>query len=310
MGYDVKAFVLCSTLASAMFFSLATTALANQDRVFRIAIHEGNHDERLKYSSVPKPGYDTHIDVDRCPALDDPILKDTLRVNMELMFICHALRRGDIADRIEFVVVPNPARALRVLQKGQADAYASSLPRNTLTEEFSDLLISDPALKDDQFFVGLFTTDNREDVLSVSSSDEIRELRGLAVESWTSDVVAMNNLQLAEVITIAHYHKLAEMIEKGRADITFANLEKESVTWGEKSMRRLDGYRVNLPFTRHMVFASNQQDAFRHMQSFIHESRAMEPDPILQAYHQSSFLSADYDDWEILGPVGSASARN
>lgn len=307
-GFKLVPRGLC--LFTALLFLLAPVASSAEEQPFRVATSKFFINNSLKPLGIMRTGEPRFVQVADCPKLTEPFLKDNLRIVMEFMFLCHALRQGDVADVIEIVETPNQFRALTLLSQRDVDAYYVSQPIEALTGDFANILSSDPVIDTDQFSKALFTTANRTDILSVSTREEILQLRGITVESWITDVAALESIQMAQVIAVPTSPNVSPMIEKGRADVFPADLSREVLTRWEPNLHRVDGFRVRIPVTRSMLFAPHQSEALAAMQTYIRTHRAMDPDPLLEAYYHVGFLTRDYDHWEVLNPAEGTQTTN
>lgn len=109
-------------------------------------------------------------------------------------------------------------RSIREVSEGRFLSFpVATFPKSPIHEEFP-VLISDPILEEDQFFVGLFTHENRDDILSLTDLDEIRKLKFVVVENWPIDIQVLEERGFTTILA-ADWGSALRIIKAGRGDV-------------------------------------------------------------------------------------------
>jgi len=81
-----------------------------------------------------------------------------------------------------------------------------------------DIMLSDPILSADEFYVGLYTYEGRDEILSLDDPDSIAKLRFGVGRNWEIDRKILSQKGLTEVPADT-WNNLIRMISIGRADV-------------------------------------------------------------------------------------------
>ncbi|MBF0280436.1 MAG: hypothetical protein HQM13_21750 [SAR324 cluster bacterium] len=250
--------------------------------------------DELKLSTKTQTGYRQSMKISECPPLDSPLLKESQRSTMELMFVCHALKNADLGENFVLVPYPNPKRSIIQVEQDQIHIDGGSKFRKAL--EGKNLLLSDALLRKGEFVVGLFSTRNRPEVLKIKSLPELRQYVGVTVKTWKMDREVMEQLGLKKVRFVGKGIHIARSIQEKKADFTFSFLKEKVVSRVGGELLRIDGLKASLPDERVFLISPRQKALFEAIQHFIKVSREPE-DLIKKAYIHSGFIAADYENW-------------
>lgn len=157
------------------------------------------------------------------------------------------------------------ARLIAEIDSGRMLSYpVATFPE--LVRDDSNVLLSDPILGPDEFYVGLYTHESRRDILEITDLDQIRKLRFVVASNWDIDRQVLAERGFTTV-TGADFESALRMLWAGRADVMlqpFATgpgmsfLDAES---GE-SFYPIAGVKMLFPHGRaYMVSATHPQSA-------------------------------------------------
>jgi hypothetical protein len=284
---------LFSSIIVAVFIICFSSLIQAQD-VIRIGLAAAYKENTLKLSSKKIPGYSQTMFISDCPSLDSPVLKDIQRSTIELMFVCHALKNAKIGTKFVLVPSPNVKRTLLRLENHEIDIEGTSKFKKALVDR--KLLTSDALLRQGEFVLGLFTTPNRKEVLSLQTMEELRKHIGVTVEHWKMGRAVMEQINLKKVRFVGKFPHIARAILTKRGDFTFNKLKTPSVGSGDSKILRIDGFKASLPDERVLAISLKRRDIFQAVQNFIKQSRKP-VDQIRKAYIHSGFIALDYENW-------------
>lgn len=109
------------------------------------------------------------------------------------------------------------ARAITNVRSGRWIAHPiAGFPNDNRLNK--DLYHSEPILRPEEFFVGLYTHSKREDILALKEIKKIKKLRFITVGTWKVDRQLIRNMGF-KLVTADHWHNLLKMIQANRADI-------------------------------------------------------------------------------------------
>jgi hypothetical protein len=271
----------------------ASPALS-EDRVLRVLLVEERIYPILRLSATPGDDVSTSIEVSDCPSFDSPMFEGAFRFEVELMMLCNAIYDADLSDRLEFVAFPNLKRAVSDLVEGNADMLGSSVFSTKIED---GVLASDPVLRQGEFQVGLFTTANRDDVLSTESQEDIFRLTGISERNWDVDLLTLNGMGLKDVVAARKMTLIPDMIAAGRADFTLSYLDRPTTEHMGEPLVRIDGFRASMKLERVMAFSQSNSELRDAVNSYIQQMRAAPVDRIYEGYKNSGFIVDTYEDW-------------
>lgn len=187
------------------------------------------------------------------------------RLEAELVLLCNALRLGGYPVEIAFVYVYNYNRGLAEAVAGRVDLPTQTVWSAEIEAHAEALLASDPLIGPGEWIVGLYTTENRSDVLA-ARPEQVRDLVAAAPRGWIEDWRALTALGLRGLIDVQENQRIPAMIAAGHADFTlrqFAATADMAHTLREPPLRMLPipGVKLGLPSGRHFAISRAREDA-------------------------------------------------
>lgn len=278
-----------------VFFILSVSVGYAQaaEKVVKVLLHSEGKYPVLKISPHAEDGHPNSMKTADCPDFNDVIFKKAFRFEIELAIICTIFRERNLADKFEFIPYPNIKRAVEELRHGRGDLIGESLFSSEVAPE---VLFSQPIIALGDFQVGIFTTPNRKNVLSISSAEELRKLRGITVAHWVTDSKTLRGIT-SSLVTVSRSLLIPRMIKSDRADFTLSYLDKADTSHMGELLVRIDGFRVSLDDTRVLAFSPKNRHIVDEVNEFIRSNRFTKPDRIRESYRLGGFITDRYNDW-------------
>ncbi|MCJ8299536.1 MAG: hypothetical protein MJK13_11465 [Pseudomonadales bacterium] len=236
--------------------------------------------------------------LNRCPALFSAETKGISREHMELVIICNAFKRANLTDNIQFVPSGNAQRQKIELAKGNADLLAHSIFKQSLSEAIqptaSSFLLTDPVIKQGQFFVGIYTSANQlEDVSKALSDNKLNTLIGTTLTSWKIAAKTLQEMPIESLRLLSKEDLIVPNLQRKRANFTLYSLDKKRV------LKRVNGYIVALSDERVFIVNKHKPELYEALQNYIVYLRE-QGDLLTEAYVHSDFISDKYKDWTLI----------
>ena len=292
--YILRIALVFITLGWQSFTAAESIAITTGKSTITIGVHHNYSNTELNLGTTA--ANNSLLSVEQCPKLDSPQMKDIQRITMELMLICHSLRYSGLAEQVRLVPFPNITRGLSLLAQGEIDILGNTIFAST-AKDFPELLRTADVIREGEFEVGLFTTENRRDILSKRSLADFQALTGVTVLNWSGDIRTMESLGLKQVLFAPRRDLLAGMIENRRADFTFSYLKEEIVTRIGGKLVRIPGVKASFIGARAFMIAPQRQDLLSSVNLYLIRQRQQTMDYIRQAFIHAGFIAPEYASW-------------
>lgn len=280
-------------IAACIMLFTGMTPASSDDKSIRLLVPHKVQLQLLGWAAKPMGKQRSTISTDKCLSLDDPRLRDQSRRFVELMIWCQAIKTSGIADSITLIPFPGQARAFALLNSGKADGFGNSLFRFRVEKKTDILKFTSPVIAIGDYQVGLFTAENRKDVLNVRTRNGLAKLTGITVSKWVIDRKTMYSLNLERVQEVTRWELIAKMIEGGRADFTFSRLDRKVIDQHGIKMLRIEGLKASLQDPRVLIIQRDNERLFAAVQSFISANTKA----IRDAFVLSNFITEKYTGW-------------
>lgn len=189
-----------------------------------LGVSSGSAAEPKIYETyLPTEIYDSHIKMldGRDPLeIDDIGSVATWRMVAETLILQVAPVLGGCDCRVAYAPyeVANTPHARSIEQVRRGMEISHGIAGFTDDSRFTDdIALSKPILKGEDFYVGFYTHEGRDEILSLSTDEQISQLRLGVGLHWEIDnlVLARNKLQ---AVTTDTWNSLVQLLENGRAD--------------------------------------------------------------------------------------------
>jgi ABC-type amino acid transport substrate-binding protein len=242
-----------------------------------------------------------------CPAVDAFPLAGASRLDAELWILCNALREGGPPARLQLVSQPNYNRSLAEAIAGRLDLPSQTVWSSDLDQHADTLLRSLPVIRAGEWQVGLYTTENRTDVLAVGTVEQLRGLTAAAPRGWVEDWRALSAIGLKELIDVQNNDRVFHMIQAGRADFTLQAFSTEPdfgrrPSYSPVRVLPIRGFKVALPGSRHFAVARGAPDVealVRQLDAGL--ARLRDRGAIAGVLERSGVFERRVADWRVVG---------
>jgi hypothetical protein len=242
-----------------------------------------------------------------CPPIDDFTSAHPNRIDAELLILCNALREGGPPVRLQLVSEPNYSRGLAEAIAGRLDLPSQTIWSSELDEHADTLLRSLPVVQAGEWQVGLYTTENRSDVLAVTTVEQMRGLTAATPRSWVEDWRALSAIHPKELIDVQNNDGIFPMIQAGRADFTLFTFSTEPdfgwrPTYSPSRILPIRGFKVAFPGSRHFAVARTAADAQGLLRQLdLGLTRLRDQGAISRVFERSGVFERRVADWQFVG---------
>jgi hypothetical protein len=290
------------TLRSVALALTATAALA-ADRPVRVGF-EADPDQAAPLLE--------RYDEGRCPPIEGHVYLNPAspsRIEGELLILCNALREGGWGRPIALVYAHSYNRSLAETIAGRIDMPTQTVWDEELAEHAGALIATDPVVRRGEWVVGLFTTENRADVLATETPEQVRRLVGATPRGWTQDWRALSALGLKGLVDVQENGLIAPLIAEGRADFTL-RLFGRSADLGHLDRRLglrmlpIPGLKLPLDASRSFAVSRAHPEAARLAAAIDAGLARLRERGLVQAVLRDvGLLDPRVADWTAIGPA-------
>lgn len=189
--------------------------------------------------------------------IDTRLHRDTLEVFITL----YALHQGGLTYFPEFVTTPSLERHIALLKSGSVAMSAALI--DVVDLETTDNIFVAPSLFENQTkLVGLYTAPGNERALSASSRADVKQLTAISNKSWHADWRALQDVELAGIVSVADWVAMCRMVVAGRVDFLLAPRRQQTLLdtpVGPLVLMR--PFAVNIQAARKFAIANNHKES-------------------------------------------------
>jgi hypothetical protein len=194
------------------------------------------------FQYLPIDSKTLQLELPLCPEILSPHMRNIGRQAMENLLICHALRESGKYNKIQYIVSGNTDRQKLDLINNKADMLGHTTFKDALNKKIffsdEDFIISPAVIKKEQINWSLYTTDNQIDyVKKALSTGKLKELVGVSMLSWRSNISVMKKLKLKHLKKITNPDHIFTILKRKRAHFTLAASNKKTINRGGKLYR-------------------------------------------------------------------------
>ncbi len=148
-----------------------------------------------------------------------PVKGPLSRAVADMVIIAKALHLGGYDGAIDFLVTPNTKRATMEVSLGNAVIGAQQLATTAIGPGEGQLFfVSAPVTRYGEFHKVIYTTEDREDVLSAESAEDLNATGpGIIGIHWAGDEHVLNDMGISNLRTCATFESMVRMVVAGRA---------------------------------------------------------------------------------------------
>lgn len=143
------------------------------------------------------------------------------RAVADIIILEKALIAGEIDFEIEFISVPNAARARNLVFSGKALISSSTFFSSSFIE---DVYKSREILPAGAYIKGIYCLESNSDLLSMKSLDELKNFTAVSLRSWKLDWSTLEKLDLRELNSVNNFEFIYNLIGKRGVDFSLMEI--------------------------------------------------------------------------------------
>lgn len=225
-----------------------------------------------------------------------------LRDVVEFILVQKAIKLGGLNLEYDFVLGDYDARNIRLIQHGLLLISFDSIWLNEASQYEKDVFISDPVIRKNEFYAGIYVAPSKISTLKPKLANGITELSFVTSEAWHTDVKTLTALKPKSLVIEADWLVMAKMVSSGWVDAMLAPFKPTmpfEYTGKNYKIRAIDNFKVALQDSRHFVISKKHplgKKTFKAIQKGLKQLR--QSGYIERAYKECGFLNPVVEDWQ------------
>tara|TARA_Y100001956_G_scaffold9844_1_gene8584 strand:- start:195 stop:1055 length:861 start_codon:yes stop_codon:yes gene_type:complete len=225
-----------------------------------------------------------------------------LRDVVEFILVQKAIKLGGLNLEYDLVLGDYDARNIRLIQHGLLLISFDSIWLNEASQYENDVFISDPVIRNGEFYAGIYVATNKISELTPKLKNGISDLSFVTSEAWHTDVKTLTALKPKNLVIEADWLVMAKMVSSGWVDAMLAPFKPAlpfEYTGKNYKIRAIDGVKVALQDSRHFVVSKKHplgNKTFKALQKGLKQLR--QSGYIERAYKECGFLNPLVEDWQ------------
>jgi len=225
-----------------------------------------------------------------------------LRDVVEFILVQKAIKLGGLNLEYDFVLGDYDARNIRLIQHGLLLISFDSIWLNEASQYEKDVFISDPVIRKNEFYAGIYVAPSKISTLKPKLANGITELSFVTSEAWHTDVKTLTALKPKSLVIEADWLVMAKMVSSGWVDAMLAPFKPTmpfEYTGKNYKIRAIDNFKVALQDSRHFVISKKHplgKKTFKAIQKGLKQLR--QSGDIERAYKECGFLNPIVEDWQ------------
>ena len=221
---------------------------------------------------------------------------------VEFILVQKAIKLGGLNLEYDFVLGDYDARNIRLIQHGLLLISFDSIWLNEASQYEKDVFISDPVIRKNEFYAGIYVAPSKISTLKPKLANGITELSFVTSEAWHTDVKTLTALKPKSLVIEADWLVMAKMVSSGWVDAMLAPFKPTmpfEYTGKNYKIRAIDNFKVALQDSRHFVVSKKHplgKKTFKAIQKGLKQLR--QSGYIERAYKECGFLNPVVEDWQ------------
>lgn len=221
---------------------------------------------------------------------------------VEFILVQKAIKLGGLNLEYDFVLGDYDARNIRLIQHGLLLISFDSIWLNEASQYEKDVFISDPVIRKNEFYAGIYVAPSKISTLKPKLANGITELSFVTSEAWHTDVKTLTALKPKSLVIEADWLVMAKMVSSGWVDAMLAPFKPTmpfEYTGKNYKIRAIDNFKVALQDSRHFVISKKHplgKKTFIAIQKGLKQLR--QSGYIERAYKECGFLNSVVEDWQ------------
>lgn len=222
---------------------------------------------------------------------------------LELVMVLQALKKGELKDfKYKIITSPTDRRDIAFLEKGDADIRGTSIWDNEIDSFANTLYKSVPVIKNGQFEAGFYTVLKNQKALNSKSFDDIKNLTVVSSKLWTVDWKTLTNLNIHNLVDVAKWESMVNLVKNNRADILLAPFQPTSDMSFEAEgaiFYPIKNIKISLDGSRHFAVSKVSKNGKQIFEALNKGLILMEKEGLInKIYIDSGFFNPSVKNWK------------
>lgn len=255
-------------------------------------IYKGTYE---KYKTLIQPNF--------CQQSFDYENKQIDRVVAEVQLACMALETQGINLKVNFIVIPNDQRGIKMLQQGELDTLAASVWHDKTDKVHTNYSV--PVIRRGEFEKGIYVLESNELLLSLSNERiDLTKLRGVGISRWLYDWRILKKLT-SNVIKTDYIPAIFSLLATQRADFTLMEFPAKNslkvCSFNNHCLLPIQGIKVVVDNSRHFIVSKRSTNAKKYYQHLNNGLKHLRAKGKIQTFYEDiGLFNAHVSDWEII----------
>lgn len=222
------------------------------------------------------------------------------RDTVEVILFQQALRLGGMKDPIRFVAIDNYVRNITEVELGRVTAMGTSAWAADLKDSKASLSV--PTLREGEYVVGFYTTENNLKVQQ-ASLEQLRQLTVITNKAWQNDISTLEKLGITKIESAPTFAQMVKMLHAGRGDFIMTSFKPNpDLSFEIEGIKLLPvrDLKVAMPGSRHFLVSNNEQgqQVLAALNQGLNQLR--KEGRIRRAYTDAGFFTKKIENWTLL----------
>ncbi|MGL1931552.1 MAG: hypothetical protein OCC45_07285 [Desulfotalea sp.] len=218
---------------------------------------------------------------------------------IEVVLLQQALKRGGLDAEIVFLTANTYLRTLEEVISGRAAITANTVWLDDIIKSQQNLLSSPAMIRSGEFHVGIYTSQQNNDVLEVQSTRDLREFSAISNKNWKADWLTLQELGISNIIHTQKWISMVRMVNARRVDFLLAPFQSTPgmvMKIDEITLVPIPGVKVNLVGSRHFAISPKHPHSLKIQQALgLGIQRMRDIGLIKKAYLETGFCTPAVD---------------
>lgn len=206
-------------------------------------------------------------------------------------------------DKYRFVSIDSYQRALKLIDSGKIDIYATTIWKDDINVNKS--FMSPAIIRDGEFTAGIYV---KEDSQLLNQPFNIRKIKFLSNRAWTRDWKTIKSLQPKSLISTTTWESLIKMIKANRADAILAAFPPNKTLIRHNdlvNLRPIPNVKVAISGSRHWVISKKSKYLSITTDKLVEGIKVLrKKKEFFKAYMQSGFFNEKTITWKVINKKG------
>lgn len=219
----------------------------------------------------------------------------------DIVIICQALKEGGYPVVPEFVVAPNYAREMALVQSGMA----TIMHQTAWSADFTDQAYQSPIVIDKGKFVkGLYAAAEKAGQYKIAGITDLKELTCVSSDTWNIDWATLRQIGLKSMESTARKESMLKMVLLRNIDFTLQEFTVEpdlAYNTPEGKLLPIPGFKLALDDTRSFMVSRGTPDGKMVADALAKGIGILKARGTIEKYYTDcGFYRSDLSSWKTL----------